>query len=278
MEIKQNIIILICIFICGCTSNLLWDDQPTKKLTISGTVIAEDRETDVPVYIWVEDLNIAGRTNSNNEFSIDISSLETTDGSFNGEVRVFYYIHNYKVDYSILSITNGRLSSNQTDFDDDGMLNQQVVLEKLASFIVSCDDTWNQGLEDSIRIKMEIKVKDHNISILTGLKSVGQDYAPAGLMFYQSTPEDFYFDQNNLGFISQSNFSSGVSVELIYWLGNGNISAPAGIYYIRPWFFIIQGDIPGGLYQSLGLIDVELINFDHLSLPLDVPLRSIFFE
>tara|TARA_Y100000741_G_scaffold218939_1_gene166848 strand:+ start:148 stop:984 length:837 start_codon:yes stop_codon:yes gene_type:complete len=278
VEIKQNIIILICIFICGCTSNPFWDDQPTKKLTISGTVIAEDRETDVPVYIWVEDLDISGHTNSDSEFSIDISGLETADGSFSGEVRVFYYIHNYKVEYSVLSITEGRFSSNQNDFDEDGMLNQQIVLEKLASFNVSCDDSWNRSLEDSIRIRMEIKVRDHNISMLTGLKSVGQDYVPAGIMFYQSALEDFYFDQNNVGFISQSHFSSGTSVELLYWLGNGDISAPAGMYIIRPWFFIIQDDVPDGLYQSLGLFDVSSINFDNLRLPLDVSKRSISLQ
>ena len=278
MEIKQNIIILICIFICGCTSNPFWDDQPTKKLTISGTVIAEDRETDIPVYVWVEDLDISGHTNSDSEFSIDISGLETADGSFSGEVRVFYYIHNYKVEYSVLSITEGRFSSNQTDFDEDGMLNQQIILEKLASFNVSCDDAWDRSLEDSIRIRMEIKVKDHNISMLSGLKSVGQEYAPAGVMFYQSALEDFYFDQNNVAFIGQSDFSSGASVELIYWLGNGDIAAPAGMYTIRPWFFIIQPDIPEGLYLSLGLNDVQSISYKHLSLPSDVPLRNISLQ
>ena len=278
MEIKQNIIILICIFICGCTSNPLWDDQPTKKLTISGTVNAEDRETDVPVYVWVEDLNISGRTNSDNEFSIDISSLETVDGSFSGEVRVFYYIHNYKVEYSVLGVTEGRFSSIQTDFDEDGMLNQQIVLEKLASFNVSCDDAWDRSLEDSIRIRMEIKVNDHNISMLTGLKSVDQDYAPAGVMFYQSASEDFYFDQNNVAFIVQSDFSSGASVELLYWLGNGDIAAPAGMYTIRPWFFIIEADIPDGLYQSLGVNDLQSINFNHLGLPLDASKRIISLQ
>ena len=278
MEIKQNITFLIFILICGCTSNPFWEDQPTKKLTISGIVIAEDRETDIPVYIWVEDLDIGGRTNSDNEFSIDISGLETADGSFSGEVRVFYYIHNYKFEYSVLSITEGRFSSNQTDFDEDGMLNQQIVLEKLASFNVSCDDAWDRSLEDSIRIRMEIKVKGHNISMLSGLKSVGQDYAPAGVMFYQSASGDFFFDQNNVAFIGQSDFSSGASVELLYWLGNGDIVAPAGMYTIRPWFFIIEADIPNGLYQSLGVTDLQSINFDHLSLPLDTPKRSISLQ
>mgnify|MGYP003304911689 FL=1 len=125
---------------------------------------------------------------------------------------------------------------------------------------------------------MEIKVRDHNISMLTGLKSVGQDYAPAGVMFYQSASEDFYFDQNNVAFIGQSEFSSGASLELLYWLGNGDISAPAGMYIIRPWFFIIQDDVPDGLYQSLGLFDVSSINFDNLRLPLDVSKRSISLQ
>ena len=278
MEIKQNITFLIFILICGCTSNPFWEDQPTKKLTISGIVIAEDRETDIPVYIWVEDLEIGRRTNSDNEFSIDISGLETADGSFSGEVRVFYYIHNYKFEYSVLSITEGRFSSNQTDFDENGMLNQQIVLEKLASFNVSCDDTWNRSLEDSIRIRMEIKVKDHNISMLTGLKNVGQDYAPAGVMFYQSASEDFYFDQNNVAFIGQSDFSSGSSIELVYWLSNGDILAPDGTYTILPWFFMIQPDIPDGLYLSLGLNDIQSISYEHLSLPSDIPIRSISLQ
>ena len=278
MEIKQNITFFIFVLIYGCTSNPFWEDEPTKKLTISGTVIAENRETDVPVYVWLEDLNISGQTNSDNKFTIDLSGLETADGSFSGEVRVFYYIHNYKVEYSVLSIAEGRFSSNQTDFDEDGMLNQQIVLEKLASFNVSCEDAWDRSLEDSIRIRMEIKVKDYSISMLSGLKSVGQDYAPAGVMFYQSASEDFYFDQNNVAFIGQSDFSSGASVELLYWLGKEDIAAPAGMYTIRPWFFIIEADIPNGLYQSLGVTDLQSINFDHLSLPLDTPKRSISLQ
>ena len=125
---------------------------------------------------------------------------------------------------------------------------------------------------------MELKVKDHNISMLTGLKSVGQDYAPAGVMFYQSALEDFYFDQNNVAFIGQSDFSSGASVELLYWLGNGNIVAPAGMYTIRPWFFIIEADVPDGLYLSLGLNDIQSISYEHLILPSDIPIRSISLQ
>ncbi len=278
MEIKQNITFLILILISGCTSNPFWEDRPTKKLAISGIVIAEDRETDIPVYIWVEDLNLSGRTNSNDEFSIDMYGLETIDGNFSGQVRVFYYIHNYKIEYSVLSITEGRFSLNQTDFNENGVLNQQIVLEKLASFNVSFDNVWDRSLEDSIRIRMEIKVMDHNISILSGLKKLGQDYAPAGIMFYQSVSEDFFFDQNDVAFIGQSDFSSGSSNELIYWLGNGDIAAPPGMYIIRPWFFMIQPNIPDGLYQSLGVTDLQSINFNHLSLPLDIALASIFLQ
>ena len=230
------------------------------------------------IYIWVEDLNLSGRTNSNDEFSIDMYGLETIDGNFSGQVRVFYYIHNYKIEYSVLSITEGRFSLNQTDFNENGVLNQQIVLEKLASFNVSFDNVWDRSLEDSIRIKMEIKVNDHNISVLTGLKSVGQDYLPAGIIFYQSALEGFYFDKDNVGFISQSNFGSDTSIELMYWLGNGDIIAPSGTYTIRPWFFIIQADIPDDLHQSLGLTDVQSIGYEHMSLPLDMPLRSISLQ
>ena len=278
MEIKRNTIALVCLFFCGCTSNPFWEDQPTKKLNISGTVTLEDRETDVPVYVWIEDLDISGYTDAESKFSMDISGLETGDGSFTGEVRVFYYVHNYLAQHSILSITGGRLASGQTDFDEDGMLLEPVVLEKLASFDVTCDDSWNKSQGDSLRVKMEISVMEHDISIFSNVKSIDHDYVPSGIMFYTATQEEAYFDQNNIDYLNRFDLDSGLSITWTYWLGSEDITAPTGDYYIRPWFMILQDGVPDALFQSLGIEEMETISVNYLSIPIDIAQKSISLD
>jgi hypothetical protein len=278
VEIKRKTIALVCLFFCGCTSNPFWEDQPTKKLNISGTVTLEDRETDVPVYVWIEGLGLSGHTDSESKFSMDISGLETGDGSFTGDVRVFYYVHNYRAHYSTLYITGGRLSSGQTDFDQDGMLLETVVLEKLASFDVTCDNSWNRAMGDSLRVKLKISIMEHDIGIVSNVKNIDHDYIPSGLMFYLSAQGEMYFDQNNIDYLKQYDLVSGSSTTWNYTIGPDDLTAPAGDYYIRPWFMILQDQVPDALVQSLGITDLETISRDHLILPIDIVDKIISLD
>ena len=278
MEIKRNTIALVFLFFWACTSNPFWEDQPTKKLNISGTVTLENRETDVPVYVWIEDLGFSGYTDADSKFSIDISGLETGDGSFTGDVRIFYYVHNYLAQHSILNITGGRLASSQTDFDQDGILLQPVVLEKLASFDLNCDNSWSRAAGDSFRVKLEISIMDHDIGILSNVKSIDHDYITSGVMFYLSTQEEIYFDQNNIDFLMQYELDSGTLATWTFTIGPEDITAPSGDYYIRPWFVIHQDHVPDALFQSLGIEDLEMISRDHLILPIDMAEKSISLD
>ena len=87
-----------------------------------------------------------------------------------------YYVHNYIAQHSILTITGGRLSSSQTDIDQDGILLQPVVLEKLASFDLNCDNSWNRAARDSLRVNLEISVMEHDIGIVSNVKNIDHDY------------------------------------------------------------------------------------------------------
>jgi len=278
VEIKRNTIALVCLFFWACTSNPFWEDQPTKKLNISGTVNLEDRETDVPVYVWIEDIDVSGYTDAESKFSVDISGLETGDGSFTGDVRVFYYVHNYIAQHSILTITGGRLSSSQTDFDQDGILLQPVVLEKLASFDLNCDNSWNRAARDSLRVNLEISVMEHDIGIVSNVKNIDHDYIPSGVMFYLSAQEEIYFDQNNIDYLKQYDLGSGSLTTWNFTIGPHDLTAPAGDYYIRPWFMILQDQVPDDLFQSLGITDLETISASHLNIPIDIVEKSISID
>ena len=274
---KGNIVYLICIMIYGCTSNPFWQDQPTKLVTIRGKVLLENRETDVPVYVFVEQLGIGGYTDLDHQFNIEINGLETSDGNFSGEVKVFYFIHNYKIQYSRLAFSNGQLSSNQTDFDIDGNLIEPVILTKLVKLDIYVNNGWNRQNQDSLQLNLNINVKDSDIQIISALSKSDESKNPSGIFFYKSQ-EECYYDQDNIDLYQLNNIPSNSSHIWIYFIEAEDIDAPDGIYSIRPWFFIIQEEVPDNLYESLGLNDIHSISPDHLNLPLDLGAKSISLQ
>ena len=293
MEIKQKIIIVI-LFFWGCKSNPFWEDKPTKKVNISGIVIAEDRVSNVPVYVWIEDLDVSGHTDTTGYFSIDIPSLEEENGNFSGSVRVFYYIHNYRARYSDLYITDGRLTRAQTDFDEDGRLLDSVKLEKLVSLDLSIANNWNRSAGDTLNFSMDLNIKDYPISIFAHVNQPGdqQGYDPSGVLFYLNSNDEIYFDENNIDFLQRYDLDPGASITWTYFIAPDDItpfiiddyisldqqSIPPGTYHVRPFIFVQQNQVPDELIQSLGILDTENISVDYLKMPLDMNEKSILIQ
>ena len=139
MEIKIKLTLLALVIFTGCTSNPFWSDSPSKKINIQGYVFKQDSVSNVPAFVFVDGLGVSTNTDENGFYSIDLPNLEMENGNFSGSVKIYYYIHNYKVFYSTLYITNGRLTSLQTDFDENGVLLEPVRLEKIMSLDISID-------------------------------------------------------------------------------------------------------------------------------------------
>ena len=271
---KGNLVVLICIMIYGCTSNPFWQDKPTRLVTIRGKVFLENRETEVPVYVFIEKLGIGGYTDLDHQFNIEINGLETSDGNFSGEVKVFYFIHNYKIQYSRLAFSNGQLSSNQTDFDSDGNLISPVILTKLVKLDIYVNNGWKRQSQDRLQLNLNINVKDSDLQIISTLSNYDESKNPSGIFFYKSR-EECYYDQDNIDLYQLNNLPSNSSHNWIYFIEADDIDAPDGVYFIRPWFFIIQEEVPDNLYESLGLNYTYLIYPNPLNLPLDLDAKSI---
>ena len=293
MEIKLKFILFI-FFFYGCTSNPFWEDNPTKKVNISGIVIAEERVSDVPVYVWIEDLDVSGHADTTGYFSIDIPSLEAENGNFSGSVRVFYYIHNYRVRYSNLYITDGRLTNTQTDFDEDGRLLDSIKLEKLVSLDITIDNNWNRSAGDTLSFNLDLNIKDYPISIFAHVNQPGdqQGYDPSGVLFYLNSNDETYYDENNIDFLQRYDLDPGAMVAWTYYIAPDAIttfviddyisldeqSIPSGSYNVRPFVFVQQSEVPDELIQSLGIFDPENISVDFLKMPLDMTGKSIVIQ
>ena len=294
MEIKQKIIALF-FFFCGCTSNPFWEDSPTKKVNISGVVVAENRASNTPVYIWIEDLDVSNYTDTTGSFSIDIPSLEAENGNFSGSVRVFYYIHNYIAHHSYLYITDGRLTSAQTDFDDDGSLLDTVKLKKLVSLELDTEPAWDRSAGDSITFKMKLGINNRSVTIFSHVNQISgqQEYEPSGVLFSLIEDQDAtYFDDNKIDFLQRYDFEPFSSITWTYNIAPDDLvpfviddyisldeqSVSSGDYRVLPFLFIEQNEIPDKLVQSLGISEIRNISTDFLNMPLDMLDKTISIE
>ena len=294
MEIKQKFIILF-FFFYGCTSNPFWEDPPTKKVNISGVVVAEGRISSAPLYIWIEDLDVSDYADTTGSFSIDIPSLEGENGNFSGSVRVFYYIHNYIAQHSDLYITDGRLTSAQTDFDDDGSLLDTIRLKKLVSLELGIEPSWNRSAGDSITFRMELGINDRPVTIFSHVNQISgqQGYEPSGVLFSLIEDKDVtYFDDNKIDFLQRYDFEPWSSITWTYNIAPDDLvpfviddyisideqSVAPGYYRVLPFLFIQQNEVPDKLVQSIGIFEVSNISTDFLNMPLDMLEKTISIE
>ena len=59
MELNRSVYFMMVLSASHyCTTNQFWDDAATRELRIDGYVLAEGKETDIPVFVWADILNI----------------------------------------------------------------------------------------------------------------------------------------------------------------------------------------------------------------------------
>ena len=88
MEIKNKTMIFLLLLLSSCTSNPFWDDSGTIEMKITGKVLTENNQTNVPVSVWLETFDLYTTTDSVGYFSFSITNSQTPTGSMNGPVNL----------------------------------------------------------------------------------------------------------------------------------------------------------------------------------------------
>jgi hypothetical protein len=294
MEINKCLIFSVLIIYSGCTSNPFWEDSPSKKINIQGYVNAQSSVSKVPIFVFVDNLNISTYTDTSGFFSIDIPSLEVEEGVFSGSVKVYYYIHNYKSAQSTLYITNGRLTSEQIDFDENGVLVDPVNLEKLASFELSIDNIWNKSNGDTLKLSLTISAKNQPFSYYSyvNIRSNPRRSVPSGILLQSMINESIYYDKNNTDFLQKTDMLLNETNVLEFEVApNGFFPfiiddyisldqqlVQNGEHEILPYIYIVQDNIPDELFEKIGIQTVTTINASFLKIPIDLIKETLLIK
>jgi hypothetical protein len=144
MNLRNYIVIVLAIssVYVACTDNPFFEDTEfwSDKLWIRGSIelLKVDEKSVVKdksgVFVWLEGLNVSTTTNSDGQFELQLSSPATLPGgaaAWNGAFKLYYYVANYKYEYSTIVIRNGKVEYGQRDVDEKGNIIKIIQLNEL---------------------------------------------------------------------------------------------------------------------------------------------------
>ena len=272
----------------SCTSNPFWGDERTDGLSITGNVILEYGETATPVFVWMDVLNQHTTTSENGDFEFSNLSTQLLDANVNGPANIYFFVHNYKLDFATIYFTDGLFSDNQADFSRDGELMDPIVLKKLfsGSMNVQSSDT----VLDTFLVNFSIQT--HRPTVLRAYKFI---YSPFGMDFHSGLFFTKLDDENEeiipYRFTTLDMHGNDAYDHVLYFSYDrdenhtwqfdvllSDLNLESGQYIVTPYLQVIHDYIPNGLIHALGGDTVFTFSPEYLSLPSDLTLDTLIID
>lgn len=282
MEIKNKTMIFLLLLLSSCTSNPFWDDSGTIEMKITGKVLTENNQTNVPVSVWLETLDLYTTTDSVGYFSFSITNSQTPNGSMNGPVNLYFFIHNYELDSVTVYFTNGMFSKEQTDFTKDGELLIPVEMKKLLSGEVELHFNKN-SIQTRDTLGVSFNLETHSTVSIDTYKYILQEDSSdfhSGLFFRSLTDNETVtiyrfsgtdqFGNSVEDQLRNLTYEKNESITWTYYLLSDSLNLSSGDYEVSPYLLIRHDQIPIGLIEAHGGDSALTLSAHFLDLPLDI--------
>ena len=271
--------LIMLIFFNSCTTNVFWEDPSKTESNISGYVISENNHTSIPIAVWAEELNHHSFTNSNGYFSIPISGTQSSKGNLSGEISVYFFIHNYQLDSSVVNFTNGELSKYQSDFSEKGVLLDTIKLKKLFSGKMELHFGSNSlNSYDTVSASFHLNTF-LDVSLKTYKYTAYQSDFYSGLIFkpLNSNTFSFYrFSMNNeagnatYDQLNTINYDKNLDITWNYNILSNSLFLDSDVYEVFPFFIISHGNLAMRIIQDIAGDSAMFFSTDYLKIRCDI--------
>jgi len=268
MSLRHLIIfvfILLLSLIISCTNNPLFGDKDTAqdKRVISGRILLNDGTQPDDIYVWIEDLNISDRTNSNGDFRLQIPRTDEFAG-LNGAYTVYFYVGNYEFNTASILIVNGEFVYGKYDISSDGRLNDTITLKKLLDVSTSSQPVNlfhdNGG---ALNVSVFVMAVDSSVSVISNrtkdgvfgsiaLEKIGTPISEAILLNLDKLHAFENLIQDTVIWNTQMVITPG--------------SIMPGTYHVRPYFKVRQDELPPELIESFG-VNADRFTYNYIKIP-----------
>lgn len=277
MKFQNKQLVLICAFsltaLIGCTENPFSDPPEVGTSQLSGKVLLSHDFDNSGVYVWIEQIEVSAYTNSDGDFLITIPppSIQGGGGGIEGDLIMYFYLANYKLDSAQVSFLRGVPVVSKGDLNEEGDVARIIKLSKLLNVELSfLKKSISMSSIDSLRIKITLTSPEIEPVASVMAKANTREYTPPSPAFFISKidSEEDIFKMNDIGYhVELVNFiNKGVTVIYDMAVGFSAGELPTGTYEVIPFVKVRNVNPPLALLNSLGEHVLEY-HSDYLKLP-----------
>ncbi len=234
---------------------------------INGSIVLSDNVKANNVYVWFDGLNSATYTDNYGNFLFSLPEPSSQPGGgLQGQYKLYYYLGNYTLEHSLITIDNGHFVYGEADLSQDGTVlssagQYRITLKKLIDITTTVmPSQLISGADTALVVKMT----------LTPAEPVQVSYLKSGETHFSGA-----FLHNIVYPVQLSRRLSGggaavtetlhSATELLMEYPHAD-SLEAGDYKIIPYIFIAQDNLPAELLLSFGDYAREF-HWHYLSIP-----------
>ena len=274
-----NRILFVCFTVASlaalwsCTESPFGEDIAPEPREIRGQVDLLGNSNDAAVYVWLEGLNIATRTDEEGFFDLEIpKELSESTSQLHGLFRLYFYVANYKINTADIAVRGGLYLYGERDLDSEGNLREVITLEKILDIDTIVEPVLvSNSYDGPIDVQVTLQATHDSVTVIYP-KSIG-GLLGAVLLKHVDT-EQIFVDVPDAGATTRAYEVIGnepTSRRLVFQLNGTNfrdLFLPVGYYTVIPYFLIEHDELPQELLDTMGQ-DVQQIGPNFLKIPYD---------
>jgi len=287
--VSKRIVFILTVFVflqLSCTDNPFFSDKDfsSDKLVIKGKVELSHSSDYSGVYVWLEGLNVSTYTNSDGQFNLKLSSPVSLPGgaaAWNGVFKLYYYVANYRYEFSSVLIRNGKVEYGNYDVNNSSNINKTIQLTEILGIRTTISpSSTTHGYLKGQTINLYFDTHGYSVSVDT---FEPQNPYSACVIFRKIG------DPNTKAIFVLANINEYKRLELfgsINWetrLGGGDgwdiqpIPVESGDYEVIPYIIIHQDDLPEELLLSISEY-YDTFTSEYLKLPFKWQVDTLIVE
>lgn len=276
MITRNKNLVFICSFILSslisCTENPFSDAPKIMSTQIRGQVLLDNDSDNSGVYVWVEQMEVSAFTNTDGEFLINIPPpiSQGGGGGFQGDLFMYFYLANYKLDSIRVEFVNGVPLDSKGDLNEEGNVAGSIQLSNLLNVKLSLNTTTiSMSDTDSVRIKITLTTPQIFAVTFVITKTSNRDVVPLPAFFIRKVDsEESILKINDIDpyfeFVDFVTLREPAIYDTKVGFSEGEL--PTGTYEIIPYFKVSGVNPPSGLLKDFGEHVFEY-HSDYLNLP-----------
>ncbi len=266
------LLLIVFLMILACTENPFDtpDQIQVSDNTITGKIKLNDGSSPQHVYVWLEGFDLGAYPNSNGEFKIILPPPQLQpNGGISGAFNLFYYLSNFKLDSTQITMQNGKLVLDFGDVNEYGALRRSKYLRKILKINMTVEpNRISEDFPSGVAIDLTLEATEDTIYIRYPNRSAG----PLAILFFKSCHQEvnlIRMFENSIGAVNAPLYTDSITADRKQWEIGFRLQSnflPIGDYEIIPYFVILQESIPADLLDDFGS-DLRPPDDDFVNIP-----------